>query len=79
MSVTLSIKIPVELRRSLERAARERRTTASELVRQALQLVIESKSRSGSCYEMTEDLFDELGSGPHDLSTNKSCLDDFGR
>jgi len=79
MSVTLSIKIPVELRRRLEGIARERQTTASELVRQALQVVIESKSRRGSCYELAEDLFDDLGSGPRDLASNKRHLDSFGR
>ncbi len=79
MNVTLSIKVPVEVRKKLERVARERQTTASELVRQALGVVIESKSRDGSCYELSEDLFDDLGTGPRDLSTNKRHLESFGR
>ena len=79
MTVTLSIKIPVELRRQLDQVARERRTTASQLVRQALQVVIESRSRKGSCYDFAGDLFGDLGVGPRDLSTNASHLDDFGR
>ncbi len=79
MSVTLSIKVPVEVRKKLDKVARERQTTASELVRQALAVVIESKSRDGSCYELSEDLFDDLGTGPRDLSTNKRHLESFGR
>lgn len=78
MAVTLSIKISSELRKRLGTVARERQTTPSALVRQALFAVIESKVATGSCFELTEDLFEDLGSGPADLSTNPSHLDDFG-
>lgn len=79
MTVTLSIKIPIEVRKRLEKEARERRTTTSDLMRQALQLILESESSVGSCYELSEDLFRDLGAGPRDLSTNDKYLEDFGR
>jgi predicted DNA-binding protein len=79
MTVTLSIKIPVELRRRLEQEARERCTTTSNLMRQALQLILETESRRGSCFDLSEDLFRDLGAGPRDLSANDAYLDDFGR
>ena len=78
MSVTLSVKVSLELRKKLEQVARKRQTTASNLLRHALQLVVTSEAQDGSCYELCEDLFDDLGGGPRDLSTNRKHLKGFG-
>ena len=82
MSETLSIKVPAQTKIRLRAVARNRRTTTSALLREALELVVadESPSSGASLHELSRDLFDDLGSGgPRDLSTNPRHLRDFGR
>ena len=82
MDETLSLKVPVQTKIRLRAAARSRQTTPSALLREALELVVAGESPSGraSLYELSRDLFDDLGSGgPRDLSTNPRHLRDFGK
>ncbi len=82
MDETLSIKVPVQTKIRLRAAAKSRQTTPSALLREALELVVadEAPSRRASLYELSRDLFDDLGSGaPRDLSTHPRHLRDFGK
>ena len=82
MEETLSIKVPAQTKIRLRAVARSRRTTPSALLREALERVVAGESSSGqaSLYELSHDLFDDLGSGgPRDLSTNPRYLRDVGK
>jgi predicted DNA-binding protein len=79
---TLSIKVPKELKARLRAAAKGRHTKPSTLVREALELVISgaARKRKPSLYDLSRDLFEQLGrGGPRDLSTNPKHLDDLGK
>lgn len=82
MTETLSIKVPVQTKVRLRAAAKNRHTTPSALLREALDAVLAGETPKGraSIYEMSRDLFQDLGAGgPRDLSTNPRHLEDFGR
>jgi predicted transcriptional regulator len=78
---TLSIKVPRLTKTRLRAAALSRRTTASALLREALELVVAGQSSGqASLYELSRDLFEDLGrGGPRDLSTNPRYLSDLGK
>lgn len=79
---TLSIKVPVQTKARLKSVAKNRHTSPSALLREALDLVLAGKAATSrtSIYELSRDLFEgEEGGGPKDLSTNKRYLDDLGR
>lgn len=82
MTETLSIKVPLETKARLRALARDRRTSPSALVREALEVVLagESPANGASLYEKSRDLFEELDSGgPPDLSANPEYLNDLGK
>jgi hypothetical protein len=80
MDETLSIKVPRQTKIRLRAAARNRKTTPSALLREALDLVVAGESSGQpSLYELSRDLFEDLGGGPRDLSTNPRHLRDFGK
>jgi hypothetical protein len=82
MTETLSIKVPVQTKARLRALAKNRHTTPSVLLREALDAVLADESPKGraSLYEMSRDLFDDMGrGGPGDLSTNPRHLEGFGR
>lgn len=79
---TLSIKVPVQTKARLRATAKSRHTTPSVLLREALEAVLAGEPSKGraSLYEMSRDLFDDMGrGGPRDLSTNPRHLADFGQ
>ena len=77
---TLSLKLPESLDQQLTVHARQRRTTKSALVREALTGYLHPKGtpRKGSFLDLAGDLIGSL-EGPGDLSTNKDYLKDYGR
>jgi predicted DNA-binding protein len=80
MTETLSIKVPRELKARLRAAAKSRHTKPSALVREALELVISGAASKLSLYDLSKDLFENLGhGGARDLSTNLQHLDDLGK
>jgi predicted DNA-binding protein len=83
MHETLSIKVPKETKARLRAVARERRTKPSVLVREALQLVLESgrgARAQASLLERCADLFEDLDTtGPRDLASNPRHLANFGK
>ena len=75
---TISVKLPDSLALRLRRAMARRRTTQSEVIREALEAHLAAAS-PGSCSEIVGDLAGSLRGGPADLSSNKRHLKGFGR
>jgi metal-responsive CopG/Arc/MetJ family transcriptional regulator len=77
---TLSLKLPASLRAKLERAAKQRGQSKSEIVRAALEEFLNGR-RSGkqrpSALELAGDLVGCV-EGPGDLSTNPKYMEGFG-
>ena len=81
MKTTLSIKVTEKEKLRLKREARARNKTPSDLVRDALELILNDPDIASreSCFELAEDLLPYKTSGlPEDLSTNKGHLKGFG-
>lgn len=74
---TLSLKLPPRLSAKLDRAAKQRGQTKSELVRAALEQFLNGE-RPMSALELAGDL---VGSceGPGDLSTNPKYMEGYGK
>jgi len=77
---TLTLKLPVALDARLSKLARQRGTTKSALVRDALSALLENgRALKGvTAFDLAKDLCGCL-EGPGDLSRNKKHLEDFGR
>jgi len=73
---TLSLKLPVHLSVKLERAAKQRRQSKSEIVRSALEQFLKGE-RPMSALELAGDLVG-CCEGPGDLSTNPKYMEGFG-
>jgi metal-responsive CopG/Arc/MetJ family transcriptional regulator len=72
----LSLKLPRTLSLKLERAAKQRGQSKSEVVRVALEQFLKP-DRPLSALELAGDLVGR-GKGPGDLSTNSKYMDGFG-
>jgi hypothetical protein len=76
---TISLKIDEKLAAGLEAEARARRTTRSELCRQALNsLLRKSAKNKPSLWQQTKDLCGTGSSGLGDLSSHPRHLAGFG-
>jgi len=77
---TVSLKLPEALDARLAAAARQRRTSKSAVVRDALETLFASRQETGrrTCLELAADLAGCV-EGPGDLSVNKKYLDGFGQ
>jgi metal-responsive CopG/Arc/MetJ family transcriptional regulator len=73
---TLSLKLPVELSVKLDRAARKRSQSKSEVVRAALEQFLNG-DQPLSALDLAGDLVG-CGQGPGDLSTNPKYMEGFG-
>lgn len=77
---TVSLKPDDQLNAKLDSLAKSRKQTKSEIVREALEQMLEGGARSQpiSALELAGDL---VGScqGPGDLSTNPKYMEEFGR
>jgi Arc/MetJ-type ribon-helix-helix transcriptional regulator len=78
---TITVKLPEELDLQLQVAAKRRRTSRSEVIRQLLEQGLRNPRRTeaASCYELAKDLCGSVKSAPRDLSTNKRHFDGFGK
>lgn len=82
MKTTLSIKVSVQEKLKLKRVAAKRQMTISDLMREALELILANPeiAKKESCYTVAEDLFQyQSGNLPSDLSSNKDYLKGFGQ
>ena len=73
---TISLKLPPSLSIRLERVARERGKSKSEIVRAALEQHLKAE-RPMSALELAGDLVGR-GEGPIDLSTNPQYMEGYG-
>lgn len=74
---TISLKLPNELGLKLERAARKRSQSKSEVVRAALEHFLNG-DHPLSALDLAGDLVDCF-EGPGDLSTNPKYMEGFGK
>ena len=72
----LSLKLPGTLSVKLERAAKQRGQSKSDVVRAALEQFLE-RERPISALELAGDVVGS-GNGPGDLSTNSKYMNGFG-
>jgi predicted DNA-binding protein len=75
---TFTIKLAASLALRLEQAAASRRSTQSEVIREALEAHLAAGSVE-SYLELVGDLAGSLREGAPDLSWNKRRLEGFGR
>jgi predicted transcriptional regulator len=78
---TLTVKLPANLNARLSRAAKQRGATKSDVVREALETLLNGSSRdqlSGSALKLAGDLAGCI-EGPGDLSTNPRYMDGLGK
>jgi Arc/MetJ-type ribon-helix-helix transcriptional regulator len=76
---TIRVKVPDELAARLMAVARRRRTSTSEVVREAIGAYLRGNAQlRKSIGELASDLIGSV-EGPGDLSHNSRYLDDFGR
>ena len=73
---TVSFKLPQELDDALDRLARQRHASKSELARDALEALAKGKRRSVTA--LAGNLVGSL-EGPGDLSTNRKHMKGYGR
>ena len=81
MKTTLSIKVSDQEKLKLKRVAKSRQKTPSDLMREALDLILSNPELASkdSCYAVAEDLFLYRSKNlPSDLSTGKDHLKGFG-
>ncbi len=74
---TISLKLPERLHIWLEREARRRQRSKSDLVREVLERQSQSQKRV-TAMDMVGHLCG-IGKGPGDLSTNKKHLEGYGK
>jgi hypothetical protein len=76
---TISLKLPAGLHTRLERAAKQRKQSKSQVVRAALEQLLRGEGGvpAGSLLEAAKPWIGCVA-GPGDLSTNPKYLDDFG-
>ena len=82
MKTTLSIKVNDQEKLKLKRVAKSRQKTLSDLMREALDLILSDPELASkeSCYAMAEDLFQYQSRNlPSDLSSRKDHLKGFGK
>jgi hypothetical protein len=77
--VTLTVKLPEALAAKLEALVRRRGQRRSEIVREAIERVVEEPDQvEGSVFDLVSDLKGAAGKGPKDLATNPKYLRGFG-
>jgi len=64
----LTVRLPQEMEHKIDKEARYRCSTKTEVVKEALELYFSRKENQSSPYELGEDLFGRYGSGREDNS-----------
>lgn len=77
---TLTVKLPPPLEARLDALVRRRKQPKSELVREAIERLVDERevSGKGSVFDLVKDL-KGIGTGPRDLSTNPKHMRGYGR
>ncbi|WP_292658119.1 ribbon-helix-helix protein, CopG family [Nitratifractor sp.] len=64
----LTVRLPEEMERKIDKEARYRRSTKTEVVKEALELYFNREERQSSPFELGAELFGRFGSGREDNS-----------
>jgi hypothetical protein len=77
---TVSLKLPDELARDLERSAKRQKRGKSQIIRAALEQYLRSANGAAqpTFYDLASDLIGQFD-GPPDLATNPKNMEGFGR
>jgi Arc/MetJ-type ribon-helix-helix transcriptional regulator len=77
---TISLKLPPHLTKALEKEAKSRRSSKSEIIRDALEkaLAPQKSKKELSCYDLSRDLVGSVKGAPRDLSVNPKYMEGFG-
>ena len=77
---TISLKLPHDLLAELEREAKARRVTKSDLVRDSLQRALRQPQNqaAASCYDLARDLAGSVERLPSYLAVNPSYMEGLG-
>ena len=78
---SVSLKLPDNLAKKLEVAAKKRRLNKSAVIREALEAYFADEKRpiKGSFAELAGDLIGCIKGGPPDLATNPKYMEGYGR
>ncbi len=78
---TISVKLPDHLFAQLDKEAKTRRVTKSQLVRESLEKGLHEQPPAGavSCYDLARDLAGTVKGLPEDLADNPKYMKGFGR
>ena len=71
MAAPISLRLDPELRRRVDRIAKRKRTTTSEVLREAITTWVEREDISGSFYDSIKDLVGCVRGGDPTRSTRK--------
>jgi predicted DNA-binding protein len=74
---TLTVRLPPPLQAKLEALAARRRQPRSELVREAIERLVDEEKVQVSAYDLVKDLIGSFR-GPKDLSTNPKYMKGYG-
>jgi metal-responsive CopG/Arc/MetJ family transcriptional regulator len=76
---TISLKLPDQLLAELNKTAKARRVTKSQLVRESLQQTLHPKRKGElSVFDLIGDLAGSIKGLPEDLATNPKYMEGFG-
>jgi predicted transcriptional regulator len=77
---TISLKLPEDLLDELTSAAKARRVTKSQVVRDSLEMALRRQSVAAdiSCYDLARDLAGAVKGLPKDLAANPKYMEGFG-
>ena len=78
---TISLKLPDGLLAQIEREAKVKHVTKSQVVRESLEKALNQNQAAshGSCYDLARDLAGSVKGLPRDIAVNPRYMDDFGR
>jgi metal-responsive CopG/Arc/MetJ family transcriptional regulator len=76
---TITCKIPDKLRAHLEAAARQRRVSKSQIIREAITAVLRKKKPAVSAFDLIKDACGIIQGGPKDYASDSRHLKEFGK
>ncbi len=74
---TISMRLPDKLVDELNRAAKKRRVSKSQIMRESLEASLRPQ-KFVSCLDLVRDLAGSIKGGPPDLATNPKYMEGFG-
>jgi metal-responsive CopG/Arc/MetJ family transcriptional regulator len=76
---TITCKIPDKLGAHLDAAARQRRVSKSQIIREAIVAILRKKKPALSAFDLMKDACGIVRGGPKDYASNSRHLKDFGK